>query len=410
MVDVGSTVPERAVDQSSIPHHDAAQVQHHPLIALHDPVAVSCPSGFDCDFLGVRTRPAFYSGMLAEPPQLPPRPPTYPPFNEEYFEWLDILEAVDQASETFVMIELGAGYGRWCARAAAAVRRKPDCRLQCVAVEAEPAHFRWIHDHFRDNGIDPSAHDLIWAAVAATPGFVPFWVGAADGWYGQAIEVASETPPFPDISTRRRLKARSVLGRPPVATNNDRSVTWIPCVTLADVIAPYPRVDLIDLDVQGAEYEVLASAIDLVNKRVRRLHIGTHSSRIEEQLRHLFTAHNWQMVNDYPGQSTSQTPYGSIHFGDGVQTWVNPTAPIVAAAAGRRVRTRKKPEAENGEKVRNLRVQLNDLQQQNRALKRRNAELRERTRAGDEQLRKRQGSSAWPLRFVEKWFSKRGRS
>jgi len=55
-------------------------------------------------------------------------------------------------------------------------------------------------------------------------------------------------------------------------------------------------------------------------------------------------------------------------------------------------------------------VQLNDLQQQNRALKRRNAELRERTRAGDEQLRERQGSSAWPLRFVEKWFSKRGRS
>jgi len=55
-------------------------------------------------------------------------------------------------------------------------------------------------------------------------------------------------------------------------------------------------------------------------------------------------------------------------------------------------------------------LQLNDLQQQNRALKRRNAELRERTRAGDEQLRERQGSSAWPLRFVEKWFSKRGRS
>jgi FkbM family methyltransferase len=346
--------------------------------------------------------------MLAEWPELS-KPLTYPPFDEEYFEWVDILEAVDQASETFVMIELGAGYGRWCARAAAAVRRKPNCRFHCVAVEAEPAHFRWIHDHFRDNDIDPRDHDLIWAAVGAQPGFVPFWVGAADGWYGQAISV-EKPPPLPDLSTRRRLKARSVLGRPPVPSNDDRSVTWIPCVTLADVIAPYPKVDLIDLDVQGAEYEVLASAIDLVNKRVRRLHIGTHSPEIEEQLRQLFTRHNWQMVNDYPCQSASQTPYGSIAFGDGVQTWVNPSAPMVSAAVDRPARTRKKPEADNGDLVRSLRAQINELKQQNRALKRRNAELRERTRVRDEQLRKLQGSSAWPLRFVERWFSKRGRS
>ena len=85
-------------------------------------------------------------------------------------------------------------------------------------------------------------------------------------------------------------------------------MTWIPSVTLADVLAPYPRVDLIDLNVQGAEYEVLASAIDLVNTRVRRLHIGTHSPQIEQQLRELLSAHNWQKIIDYPGQSTTQTP------------------------------------------------------------------------------------------------------
>ena len=37
----------------------------------------------------------------------------YPDFCEEYFEWIDVLESVLAADQQFVMIELGAGYGRW---------------------------------------------------------------------------------------------------------------------------------------------------------------------------------------------------------------------------------------------------------------------------------------------------------
>lgn len=392
------------VDLSSA--QDVGQVRHHPAISAHRTADVTCPNGFHCDFLGVKTRHSFYSGMLAEAVLI--RPPDYPAFDEEYFEWVDILEAVEQASDTFVMIELGAGYGRWCARAAAAVRRKANCLFHCVAVEAEPAHFRWIHDHFRDNDIDPDEHDLIWAAVGAMPGFVPFWVGAADDWYGQAIATGDESPLFPGVKARRRLRARSALGRPPIVPNEDRAVTWVPCVTLADVIAPYPKVDLIDLDVQGAEYDVLASAIDLLNERVRRIHIGTHSQAIEEQLRRLFAAHKWQAVNDYPGQSTSQTEYGPIQFGDGVQTWVNPRAPAGASVWQRPARTRKKPAVDEANAMERLRAQVKELREQNRALKRRNAELRERTRAREAQMRKLQGSGVRGL--IERWFSKRGRS
>ena len=383
-------------------------MQHHPAITAHDDVVVPCPSGFDCDFLGLKTRRSFFSSMAADVPAAVPRS-GYPSFDEEYFEWIDILEAVEQADDTFVMIELGAGYGRWCARAAAAVRRKPNCRFQCVAVEAEPAHFRWIYDHFRDNGIDPDDHELIWAAVGAQPGFVPFWVGAADGWYGQSIAV-NQVPPLPDAATRRRLKARSALGRPPVISSDERSVVWTPCVTLADILAPYPRVDLIDLDVQGAEFDVLASAIDLIDQRVRRLHIGTHSPQLEEQLRQLFSAHGWQNINDYPGQSTAQTPYGAIQFGDGVQTWVNPV--VLGADAPSKRKKKRMPavaSVDNAKLLRSLRLRIKELRQQNRALKRRNTELRERNRARDEQFRTSQESRAWPLRLLERWFSKRGR-
>ena len=382
-------------------------MQHHPAITAHDAVVVPCSSGFDCDFLGVRTRRAFVQGMVAE--GLPSsRPPVYPSFDNEYFEWIDILEAAEQADETFVMIELGAGYGRWSARAAAAIRRRGNCRFQCVAVEAEPAHFRSIRDHFRDNDIDPDDHDLIWAAVDSRPGFVPFWVGAADQWYGQAIALNQSLPSL-DVSTRRKLKARSALGRPPVISSTERTVAWIPCVTLAEVLAPYPRVDLIDLDVQGAEYDVLAAAIDLVDERVRRLHIGTHSRQIEERLRELMSSHSWENINDYPGQSTAQTPYGPIQFDDGVQTWVNPAMRAVATHPFERRKIRTAAPADDGTLLRGLRSQVKELNQENRALKRRNAELRARNRARDEQLRTVQGSQAWPLRLFERWFSKRDR-
>ena len=396
------------VDLSSARIED--QVRHHPLIALHvDPPAVPCPAGFDCDFLGVRTRRAFYSGMVAEGLLSAP-PPSHPSFDDEYFEWVDIFEAVDQADETFVMIELGAGYGRWCARAAAAIRRKGNCRYQLVAVEAEPVHFRWMREHFRDNDINPGDHELIWAAVDAQPGFVPFWVGAADHWYGQAIAVDHPLP-MPDAGTRRRLKARSVLGRPPGTTSDERTVVWIPCVTLTDVLAPHRRVDLIDLDLQGAEYDVLASAIDLVNERVRRLHIGTHSPQIEQQLRELLSSHGWQKINDYPGQTTAQTPYGPIQFGDGVQTWVNPVVGGFAADPFERRKTETAPgKRPHGKLLRSLRARVKELRQQNRALKRRNAELRDRIRSRDERVQALQGSRAWPVRLVERWFSKRGGS
>ena len=385
------------------------QVQHHPAITAHDAVVGPCSSGFDCDFLGVKTRRSFVSAMAGHVPDVAPSV-TYPSFDEEYFEWIDILEAVEQADETFVMIELGAGYGRWSARAGAAVRRKPNCRFHCVAVEAEPAHFRWIHDHFRDNDIDPDDHELIWAAVGAQPGFVPFWVGAADGWYGQSIAV-NQVPPLPDAATRRRLRARSALGRPPVISSDERSVIWTPCVTLADILAPYPRVDLIDLDVQGAEFDVLASTIDLVDQRVRRLHIGTHSPQIEQQLRQLLSAHAWQNIHDYPGQSTAQTPYGAIQFDDGVQTWVNPVVLGADAPSDRKKkRTPAAASADTAKLLRSLRLRIKELRQQNRALKRRNAELRERNRARDEQLRVVKGTRAWPLRLFERWFSKRDSS
>src|SRR6267143_660588 len=173
---------------------------HHPLIHAHRPRPVERPPGFDVGFLGTLTRRSFVAGMPGEfaPFDASTFTPDYPAFDEEYFEWIALLEAVAEAREQFVFIECGAGYGRWCVRAALAARH---LNFHCTAVEAEPTHCHWIGEHLADNGIDPADHEIIWAALAARPGFVPFAIGRSDAWYGQAIR-KRDPEPFPDARAR----------------------------------------------------------------------------------------------------------------------------------------------------------------------------------------------------------------
>jgi hypothetical protein len=66
----------------------------------------------------------------------------YPPFDEEYFEWIDLLEAITSAKGQFTMLELGGGWGRWTANAATALRHLGGLPHTLVVVEAESTHFQ----------------------------------------------------------------------------------------------------------------------------------------------------------------------------------------------------------------------------------------------------------------------------
>jgi hypothetical protein len=97
-------------------------------------------------------------------------------------------------------------------------------------------------------------------------------------------------------------------------------------IKLGSILARYPMVDLIDLDIQGAELDVLSPAVGELDARVRRLQIGTHSPSIEVGLRRLSSAHGWQLLHDF-AQGTRIRAEGldkELEVEDGVQTWVNP--------------------------------------------------------------------------------------
>ena len=246
-----------------------------------------------------------------------------PPVDEEYFEWIDILESVARAGESYTMMELGAGYGRWAVRAAAAVKQRGIQHCHLIAVEAEPVHFRWLQQHFRENGLDPAEHNLLQAVVSDRAGTAFFCIGMpkggedrADHWYGQLLAGTRDKP---------RRKGQTLYdGIPVVELKSGWRSIEVPAVTLSSLLSDVDRVDLIDMDVQGEELTIVRAAIDDLDRKVCRLHIGTHAHHLEKGLREALGSHGWVSHFDFPCQSTTETPFGTVRFDDGVQSWTNP--------------------------------------------------------------------------------------
>ena len=299
-------------------------MKHHKVFSRFKPFHGECgPGRFVDGFLGTQVRLEYArvpNPPIADTPSVIHA--SYPALNEEYFEWIDLLESVIAAKDSYTMIELGAGIGRWAVRAACAVEQsRARLPYRLIAVEAEPTHFKWMTQHFSDNGIDPTQHTLIHAAVSGSAGTASFYVGNENRdtpveWFGQSLTKDYEVDVPDEEAAYCGYRVRS-------HASGARSIT-VQAVTLGSILEDLTKVDLVDSDLQGAELAVIRSSIDALDAKVKRLHIGTHSTEIERELRDLLSSHGWHCSRDYPCFSERETPFGLVQFQDGVQTWVNP--------------------------------------------------------------------------------------
>lgn len=134
-----------------------------------------------------------------------------------------------------------------------------------------------------------------------------------DEWYGQAVVSESLTP-----------TDEVYFGRPVFRSPSRYGYIEVSSRTLEQAIGHLPRIDIIDMDLQGAELALLRNSMNILDQRVKRVHLGTHSEEIEATARELFTAHGWTNVWDFGPAKDNDTPWGRCRFVDGVSSWINP--------------------------------------------------------------------------------------
>ncbi|MBI1980661.1 MAG: hypothetical protein HYS63_03725 [Methylocystis sp.] len=299
---------------------------HHRIFDVFDAYDGRMERGYAYDFIGSMTNLSLVYGLKDTifPESDSHRKACLPAFDEEYFEWIDLLESVHDAGDAFVIAEVGAGYGRWAARGVCAARQKGVPRTKAILVEADPLHARFAREHMSLNGLCPgdlylhesaaaARNETTLFAVEAPKGFLP--EGAA--WYGQAIF-------GPAGEDQLQSTGVSHFGKPLLRRSDGWGVIEVGSMTLAEALASHELIDLVDMDIQGAEAEVIETSADCLNSKVKRLHIGTHGSSIEDRLRRALTAQGWTCLWDYPCQAETETSYGRVRFNDGVQSWINP--------------------------------------------------------------------------------------
>lgn len=240
-------------------------------------------------------------------------------FHGDIHEWLGLLRAVRGAHESFVAVELGAGWGPWLVAGALAARRRGIEQVSLTAVEGDAGKLPMIEQHFRDNGLDPAQHRIVHGVVAARDGHARFPepADASVDWGAASL----------DGEARHGRRDGNAL-RP------DRIVK-LPAWSLTSLLEPHERVDFVHCDIQGDEVAVLSSGRRVLDRKVAWLVVGTHGRDLELELLRRFSERGWTLEYEQPCRLSQQQ--GAVVLAvDGVQVWSNPRLTGAAPGGGRR--------------------------------------------------------------------------
>lgn len=210
------------------------------------------------------------------------------------------------------MFELGAGWGRMSLALAGVINYRviplTPVSYHCLAVEGEPTHYQWIKEHFvtqKINGI------VVHGAVSNKNGTCRFSAyPTPDSCYGQAINPLISRRKIPSIMNLYNLITKRTIK--------------IPAYTIDQLIRThgFDHVDIVDIDVQGAEYEAMLGAADSIrNDLIDYMLIGTHLRELNDALRRLLSPKFDLVVDIYPDSVATVNGFAPIRCHDGVQLY-----------------------------------------------------------------------------------------
>jgi hypothetical protein len=172
--------------------------------------------------------------------------PDLPIADDEYSQWTAVVESIQAAPphDEYVYVELGARWGTWVTRAATYSRMlRPDLKFFGWAVEASAEYVANMEHTVAKNGLQEQI----------------------------TISHALATPEL-----------------------------------LKKFLSGTKYVDLLDSDIQGSEFDLLAddSVFQLLQEKVKRLQIGTHDNSKHLALRQRLESAGWICIEDELGRAT----------------------------------------------------------------------------------------------------------
>ena len=323
------------------------------LLETVKPWCGTVPPGFIVDFTGQITDRSFLDSSVLQAPQIArfvdgaSLQTSYPSIGtgahaeDSWFEAVDRLAAVRDARGSFVMVTLGAWNGHQAVGSYRMLQLLNPMPCKLVAVEPVPALMELTRRHFRNNGLDPDDHWLIPMAISGSNDPVFFaiapWRMGPQNCFSTNERVARENycRRLIDSGQARQgledllLRNSTGIAVPGVddATGGplEGEIRLVSAVTLDDVLGPFDCVDYLDSDIQESEILVFPPFMDMLKRKVKRIHIGTHGKAVHQALHDLFAGCGWELVFSYAPDSVHQTIFGPVSTGDGVLTVRKPT-------------------------------------------------------------------------------------
>ena len=218
-------------------------------------------------------------------------------------EWAGALRSVVQARDSYRIIEVGCGWGCWINNMGVAARAM-DLKLDLIGIEADSDHLENARKTLELNGFAPDQYTLHHGVAGPRPGkaVFPKTTGDKISWGGKAVFYPS----------RRAL----------AAYRKDPDWAILDCKPLSLLSEKQP-VDLLHIDIQGAEVEYVTGNHTDMHQYVRRVLIGTHSRIIEGELMAFLGEKGWKLEIERPAILEINAQGTRVRI-DGVQLWANP--------------------------------------------------------------------------------------
>jgi hypothetical protein len=308
------------------------------------PFSGEVPAGFMVDFLGTLTDANFRTMWGIDPKMtggtvVETTVPTITD-GEGWFEAANWVLAAREARERFVMVTLGACYAAQAVGSYRALQMLNPMPARLVAVEPDPGNVDWIKRHMRNNGINPDDQWIVSSAISGDNEPVLFPVGAS----GSGAQNCFSTNEIPareryvrQIVSSWRVKQalQNLLMRnttgikinlvPGSEYSFMAEIKFMSAVTLKDILSPFDIVDYIESDIQQSEILVFPPYFELLKRKVRRIHIGTHGEGVHSTLLSLFQKDGWEIIFNFAPNSKFETALGNFSTNDGVLSVRNPT-------------------------------------------------------------------------------------